>query len=45
VNHLDPGTLYAHTLVTDRYKLTMYQHQDYGELFDLEADLSDVENR
>jgi uncharacterized sulfatase len=44
-NHHDPETLYAQTLVTDRHKLTMYQHHDYGELFDLEADPGEVENR
>lgn len=37
-NHHQPTTLHARTLVTERYKLTVYCNRDYGELFDLQAD-------
>jgi hypothetical protein len=32
------------TLVTERYQLTMYGGQDYGELFDLEQDPGQLRN-
>lgn len=32
------------TLVTDRHKLTVYTGQEYGELFDLEADPDETRN-
>lgn len=37
-NHFQPTTFYAKTYVESRYKLTIYMHRDYGELFDLETD-------
>jgi uncharacterized sulfatase len=43
-NNHDPGTLYCQTYVDERYKLTMYQDESYGELFDLEADPGEVDN-
>jgi len=33
------------TLVTDRYRLTAYSDQTYGELFDLHEDPSELRNR
>ncbi len=43
-NHHQPTTLHARTLVTERYKLTVYCHRDYGELFDLESDPGEERN-
>ncbi len=37
--------LRARTLVTRRYKLTLYVGQSYGELFDLETDPDELHNR
>lgn len=33
------------TLITDQYKLTVYPNEDYGELFDLNADPEELHNR
>ena len=33
------------TYITDRYKLTVYSGEDYGELFDLEEDPDELHNR
>lgn len=33
------------TLVTERYKITVHRNADYGELFDLETDPGEVQNR
>lgn len=33
------------TLVTERYRLTVYAGQTYGELFDLQADPNELHNR
>jgi arylsulfatase len=33
------------TLITDRYKMTVYPGQDYGELFDLSDDPEELHNR
>lgn len=43
-NHHQPTTLHLKTYVNERYKLTVYYNQDYGELFDLEADPQEVNN-
>lgn len=32
------------TIVTDRYKLTIYQNKEYGELFDLQEDPAEYRN-
>jgi len=37
-------TLHVKTYVEDRYKLTVYYGQDYGELFDLQDDPGEVNN-
>jgi arylsulfatase A-like enzyme len=33
------------TLITDQHKLTVYSDEDYGELFDLDADPEELHNR
>ena len=43
-NHHDPLTLHVKTYVNDRYKLTVYYGQEYGELFDLQEDPGEVNN-
>ncbi|HJN14105.1 MAG TPA: sulfatase-like hydrolase/transferase, partial [Armatimonadota bacterium] len=43
-NRHEPDTIHVKTLVTQRHKLTVYYRQDYGELFDLEADPNEVNN-
>jgi arylsulfatase A-like enzyme len=43
-NHHQPTTLHLKTYVNDRYKLTVYYNQTYGELFDLEADPGEINN-
>lgn len=40
-----PTTLFLNTLVEDRYKITVYYGQDYGELFDLQEDPGEKCNR
>ena len=37
-NRHNPTTVHVRTLVTQRYKLTVYRDASYGELFDLQAD-------
>jgi arylsulfatase len=37
--------LRVRTLITDRYKLTIYPRRDYGELFDLDTDPGELHNR
>jgi len=37
--------LRTRTYITDRYKLTVYPGEDYGELFDLEEDPDELHNR
>ena len=37
--------LRARTLITDRYKLTIYPGEEYGELFDLDNDPGELHNR
>lgn len=43
-NDDDIRGLYVRTLVTDRYKLTIYQERPYGDLFDLEKDPTELHN-
>ena len=38
--HHSPTTVHVKTYIDQRYKLTTYYNRDYGELFDLEEDLS-----
>ncbi|PZG13291.1 sulfatase family protein [Nonomuraea aridisoli] len=42
--HHQPTTLNLRTYVDDRYKLTVYQGQEYGELFDLQEDPGELRN-
>lgn len=44
-NRHNPTTLDLRTLITDRYKITVYRTADYGELFDLHEDPGEVHNR
>lgn len=41
----DPAVLRLKTIITETRKLTFYHGQDYGELYDLEADPGEVTNR
>lgn len=43
-NHHNPTTFHANTLVTDRYKITVYRNAGYGELFDLKNDPGELTN-
>ena len=43
-NRHQPTTINARTYVDDRYKLTVYYNQAYGELFDLQTDPGEVHN-
>ena len=43
-NRHEPTTVHVKTYVDDRYKLTVYYNQDYGELFDLQEDPGEVKN-
>lgn len=44
-NRHNPTTVHLRTLVTDRYKITVYRNHDYGELFDLQDDPQEHRNR
>ena len=44
-NHYDPTTVHLKTYVNKKYKLTVYFNKEYGELFDLEKDPGETENR
>jgi uncharacterized sulfatase len=44
-NRHNPTTVHLRTLVTQRYKLTVYRDAPYGELFDLESDPDELHNR
>ena len=39
-----PTKVHLRTLVTDRYKMTIYRDQTYGELFDLHEDPDERRN-
>lgn len=43
-HHHQPTTIHLKTLVTDRYKLTVYFNREYGELFDLQEDPQELNN-
>jgi arylsulfatase A-like enzyme len=43
-NRHEPTTIHVKTYVDDRYKLTVYYNQPYGELFDLVEDPGEVRN-
>jgi uncharacterized sulfatase len=43
-NHHQPTTLYQKTYVDERYKLTVYMNQPYGEMFDLREDPGELRN-
>ncbi len=43
-NRHNPTTVHLRTLVTERYKITVYRNADYGELFDLVADPHELHN-
>ena len=40
-----PTKLHLRTFITERYKLTLYRGETFGELFDLEADPGELNNR
>jgi uncharacterized sulfatase len=44
-NRHQPTRVHLRTYVDRRYKLTVYRDQPYGELFDLEADPAEIDNR
>ena len=39
-----PTKLHLRTLIEERYKITVYRHEDYGELFDLQNDPQERRN-
>lgn len=44
--HHQPHSVHLRTLITERYKFTLYRgHTDWGELFDLETDPGEVDNK
>ncbi len=43
-NRHEPTTIHVKTYVDERYKLTLYYRQGYGELFDLRADPGETDN-
>ncbi len=43
-NRHNPTSVHLRTLITERYKITVYRNADYGELFDLETDPSELHN-
>ena len=44
-NRHNPTTVHLRTLVTGRYKITVYRDHEYGELFDLQTDPRELHNR
>jgi uncharacterized sulfatase len=44
-NRHNPSSVHLRTLVTERYKLTVYRGHAYGELFDLQEDPQELHNR
>jgi uncharacterized sulfatase len=42
--HHSPARVHLKTLVTRRYKITVYNNEEYGELFDLDADPGEFHN-
>ena len=43
-NHHQPTIINQHSYINERYKITVYQEQGFGELFDLEEDPNEVRN-
>ena len=43
-NRHEPTTIHVKTYVNERYKVTVYYDQDYGELFDLQEDPQEINN-
>ncbi|MBO0438424.1 sulfatase family protein [Vagococcus fluvialis] len=43
-NHHEPTLINQRTYVDNRYKITVYYNQEYGELYDLEQDPNEVNN-
>lgn len=43
-NHHNPTTFHLKTLVTNRYKITVYRNARHGELFDLDNDPGELTN-
>ncbi|BBI36501.1 sulfatase family protein [Cohnella abietis] len=43
-NHHEPTSIHLKTYVEDRYKITVYYNQEYGELFDLQEDSQELIN-
>ena len=43
-NHHQPTTVHCKTYVEERYKITVYYNQPYGELFDLQEDPGEYNN-
>ena len=43
-NRHQPTTIHMKTYINERYKLTAYFNQDYGEIFDLQKDPGEINN-
>ena len=43
-NRHEPTTIHLKTYIEDRYKITVYYNQPYGELFNLEAHPKELNN-
>ena len=43
-NRHEPTTIHLKTFVNERYKITVYYNQSYGELFDLRQDPGELNN-
>lgn len=43
-NHHEPTAIHLKTYVDEKYKITVYYNQPYGELYDLENDPGEVHN-
>jgi arylsulfatase A-like enzyme len=43
-NRHNPTTVHLRSIITDRYKITVYRGAPYGELFDLHADPAELVN-
>ncbi len=43
-NRHEPTTIHLKTYIEDRYKITVYYNQTYGELFDLKTDPDEINN-
>ena len=44
-NRHQPTRIHLRTYVFERYKITVYRDQPYGELFDLQDDPGELHNR